>query len=636
MNINPDFLEINFENAGVRNSQKRLKSLIEDLAVEPVKEFHEDLTHKITLVEEILAKRVAKVIGYWLEHKHEPLVPTSRDMMSTITKPTKFDTTLKEFYLEQVKNGVYTLAPSLALEIPDDYSIDSEELDYELIDLEERFVPPDPDYADEEDYDDFEAQLDKYDTFTYRGDNGYDNYEYDNDTYDDYGTYDNYEEYEDYEIVDENDEEEVEAVEEAYVNAFDLNSIPEADNNAAVANLQTNMGGAEFAGLAELVAEDEALEQAVEKQQEERKQEQEAQAEPAKEKNNGLGRAIVLTGRNKQIEQQPQEINVNVLKLSSEEVWHMIYGMMGYTSDYIQQKMLPRWQQNPESFEKDRRFLYELFVDTIRNAAGLQMVAGNYTFADRNMSIDQLWGFYYRDLAQNVGPQLTVARLEAAVDDRWWVRWWQRFVKQAKSVQPVWLSALIIALIFDGLTTYVSLDQTPMDGAIVWMFTIMLTILFQIADLLVISYRKREFEADALRAKYQAQQERIEQALATLDNTSDSYIKLTMDKSNAHANWKAAQDNRKMARRGGFWSGRIADINIIVTAYGFAFMLLDSTEPMYAFYQQVAVIMNSQWELLNLWVFLMIGLAITVSFVVNTAQRTEIMGWTMRQMREEM
>lgn len=630
MNINPDFLEINFENIGVRNSQKRLKSLIEDLAVDPVKQFHEDLTHKISLVEEVLAKRVAKVIGFWLENKHNPIVPTSKDAMSTITNSTKNDITLKEFYLEQVKNGVYTLAPTLALEIPDDYSFDSEELDYELIDLEERFVPPEPTDELEEAYDDFESQLDEYDTFTYRGgDNGYDNYEYNDDTYDDY------ENYEDYEIVDDEDNQDKEAVEEPYVNAFDLNSIPEADDNVAVSNLQTNMGGTEFAGLAELVAENEALEQAVEKQQEERKQVQAVQAEPTAQNGNGRQRAIVLTGRNKQIEQQSQEINVNVLKLSSEEVWHMIYGMMGYTSDYIQQKMLPRWQQNPESFEKDRRFLYELFVDTIRNAAGLQMVAGNYTFADRNVSIDQLWGFYYRDLAQNVGPQLTVARLEAAVDDRWWVRWWQRFVKQAKSVQPIWLSALVIALIFDGLTTFVSLDQTPMDGAIVWMFTIMLTILFQIADLLVISYRKREFEADALRAKYQAQQERIEQALASLDNTSDSYIKLTMDRSNAHANWKAAQDNRKMARRGGFWSARIADINVIVTAYGFAFMLLDSTEPMYALYQQVDVIMNSQWELLNLWVFLMIGLAITVSFVVNTAQRTEIMGWTMRQMREE-
>jgi hypothetical protein len=627
MNINPNFLEIDFENIGVRNSQKRLKSLIEDVAVTPVKQYHEDLTHKFTLVEAILAKRVAKVISHWLEHKHEPLVPSSsKDMMSTLTNATKNDITLKEFYIEQVKNGIYTLAPSLALEIPDDYIFDSEELDYALIELEDRFVPPEP--SDDDDVvaydDDYALQLDEYETFTYRGDsNGYDNDSYDD--YDQYEDYEDYDNYEDYDIVDEADEVE----EKSPVSAFNMNSIPEAENNNAVADLQSVGGQQEFAALAELVAEDEKLEEAVEQQQQERQEKQQPQPEQQQQ------RAIVIPGRRQVQQAQPQAIDVNVLKLSSEEVWHMIYGMMGYSSEYIQQKMLPRWQSNPEAFEKDRRFLYELFVDTIRNAAGLQMVAGNYTFADRNMSVDQLWGYYYRDLAQNVGPQLTVARLEAAVDQPWWKRIWRFVVKEAKNISLVWVAALIIALIFDALTTYVSLDQTPMQGPIVIVFTVLLTVLFQIADLLVISYRQREFEADALRAKYRAQQERIEQALATLDSTSDSYVKLSMDKSTAHANWKAAQDSRKMARRGGFWSARIADINIIVTAYGFAFMLLDATEPMYAFYQQVNVIMNQQWELLNMWVFLMIGLAVTVSFVVNTAQRTEIMNWTMRALKAE-
>jgi hypothetical protein len=39
------------------------------------------------------------------------------------------------------------------------------------------------------------------------------------------------------------------------------------------------------------------------------------------------------------------------------------------------------------------------------------------------------------------------------------------------------------------------------------------------------------------------------------------------------------------------------------------------------------------WNGINLWVFLMIGMAITVSFVINTAQRTEILGWSMRRLK---
>lgn len=31
----------------------------------------------------------------------------------------------------------------------------------------------------------------------------------------------------------------------------------------------------------------------------------------------------------------------------------------------------------------------------------------------------------------------------------------------------------------------------------------------------------------------------------------------------------------------------------------------------------------------------MIGLAVTVSFVINTAQRTEMLGWAMRRLKNE-
>ena len=91
----------------------------------------------------------------------------------------------------------------------------------------------------------------------------------------------------------------------------------------------------------------------------------------------------------------------------------------------------------------------------------------------------------------------------------------------------------------------------------------------------------------------------------------------------------------RMARRGRFWSARIADINIVVTAYGFAYMFLNASEPVYALFQQIEVIRRNAWSELNLWVFLMIGLAITVSFVINTAQRTEILGWSMRRLKND-
>jgi len=170
----------------------------------------------------------------------------------------------------------------------------------------------------------------------------------------------------------------------------------------------------------------------------------------------------------------------------------------------------------------------------------------------------------------------------------------------------------------------------------VWIFTALITALFQIADMLVINYRKREFESDALIAKFKAKLEQLTQTIEDLDATSASYVQLSMERSQAHADMKASEDNRRMARRGGFWSARIADINVWVTAYGFAFLFLDAQDPVIAIYEQInTVFFQRAWQQFDLWVFLMVGLAVTVSFVINTAQRTEILGWSMRRMKNE-
>jgi len=325
-----------------------------------------------------------------------------------------------------------------------------------------------------------------------------------------------------------------------------------------------------------------------------------------------------------------------VVNLTAQEAWRLIYNAMGFDSDYIQQTVLPRWQQYPAAFQADRQVLYKLFMDALQNYSGGQVIAGNFRFTDRDMTIDQLWQHYYSDLSQKVAPSLTAARLEAAANDSWWKKLRQRMREEVGNISAIWLLALAIALIFDGLTTYISLDQTPMEGVIVPIFTVLITALFQIADQLVINYRKREFDADALVAKYRAQTERHTQALEGLSTASESFVQMSMERSKAQANWKAAEDNRKMAKRGRFWSARIADINVIVTAYGFAFLFLNAEEPVYAFIQQIDyVFVQGAWEQVNLWVFLMVGLAVTVSFVVNTAQRTEILGWSMRRMKKD-
>lgn len=562
MNINPNYLDMPLEKAGIRNSQKRLKQLIVDYAIEPLKEYQDDFLHKLNLVEEIVTRRVAKVIIYWLQHKDDPKNPQSSDLMSSITNASKNDVTLEEFYLDQVKNGIYNLAPLFALELPAPYEIETEELEYALIELEDRFEEM--------------AALDE-----------------------EYEDYDSYQDYSDYVFT-----------EDPYDEYYGSNRKQE-----------------EAAILADLVTEDKKFERKVAAQQQAAAR-QTSESQPEK--------AIVLSKQDQRIERVPeQQIDINVLNITSERAWQLTYDLIGYNTEYIQAQMLPRWTHNPDTFEKDRRFLYQTFLDTIRNAAGVQMVAGNSRFSDRPMTIDQLWNYYFTDLSRNVGPLLSAARLDAAVNDPWYIRWWKFVTTEGRKISPVWILALAVALVFDGLTTFVSLDQTPMEGFMVWVFTILITILFQIADILVINYRRREFEADAMAAKYNAQFQKHTNTIANLDTTSESFVQMSMHKSKALADWKAAEDSRKMARRGRFWSARIADINIIVTAYGFAFMFLNAEEPMFALYQQIQVMRFGMWESLNLWVFLMIGLAITVSFVINTAQRTEILGWSLRRLKNE-
>ncbi|GAB5492834.1 MAG: hypothetical protein Phog2KO_30490 [Phototrophicaceae bacterium] len=559
MNINPSYLEISFEKSGIRNSQKRLKELISEVAIEPLKEYQDDLQHKLSLVEEIVTRRVAKTIIYWLQHKSDPVRAESGDMMSSITNASRNDMTLEDFYFTEVRNGIHSLAPLLGLEVPVPYEIESEELEYALIELEDTF--------EEFDYED-----DYNDDDIYEADYQASNQSFSN-TAQTYST----------------PQREAVASVESYPSLTDVRS-GKADKTSS-----------QKQAVAETVQED---------------------------------KSIVLTQQTIEPTQE-QQIDINVLDMTTERAWQLTYDLIGFNTEYVQGQMLPRWVQNPESFEKDRRFLYQTFIDAIRSAVGVQIVAGNHRFADRPMTVDQMWNYYFTDLSRNVGPLLTAAKLDAAVNDPWYTRWWKYINTEGRKISPVWMMALVIALVFDGLTTYVSLDQTPMEGFMVLVFTGLITILFQIADILVIDYRKREFEADALVAKYKALFERYTTTISTLDTTSESYVQLSMKKSQAVADWKASEDNRKMARRGRFWSARIADINVIVTAYGFAYMFLNAEEPIYALYQQINFISLGAWEQLNFWVFLMIGLAVTVSFVINTAQRTEVLGWSMRRLKNE-
>jgi hypothetical protein len=138
MNIDSTFLEISFDAAGIRDSQKRLKSLIAELAVEPLKQHPEAFTHQFELVEEIVCKRIANVIVYWCRHKHVPASPKSQDKMSDITNTGKSDDTLEEFYLAEVRLAMETLAETFDFTVPVDYEAGSDELEYALLELEEK------------------------------------------------------------------------------------------------------------------------------------------------------------------------------------------------------------------------------------------------------------------------------------------------------------------------------------------------------------------------------------------------------------------------------------------------------------------------------------------------------------------
>lgn len=600
MTVDPKFLDIQFEKAGVRNSLKRLKSLVEELAVEPLKQHQNELSGDFEQIEEIVHKRVANVVTYWCVNKHDPVKPTSQALMSDITNARRTDVTLEGFYIEQVTNALHILSPVLQVGVPQDYVVDTDELEFALLELEEQIEVegiddvrlsneqiPDPEPYDDEPEDSDEPES-VYDDIMYGID--LDEYEDDDPYYDDY----------------EDDEEE-----EAFT--------PQVE---PVAPTRTSVTAPELDTI--------------------RKPERPVRSQPAavapvaqtQEKPKDNEKRIVVKSKN-DIQEVNQEIQMNILSVSAEDTWGMIYNLMGYPSEYIQTKMLPRWQQYPETFEKDRRFLYDMFVKTIQNTSGMQVVAGNFLFADGRMTVDQLWNYYFSDLSQNVAPQLAVARLENKANETRFQRLWGRLTTNLNNISPIWLLAIVIALIFDGLTTFVSLDQTPMDGVMVLVFTVLITALFQIADMLVINYREREFEADAMIAKYKAKFEQLNRLIESLDTSSESYVRSSMDKSQAQADLKAAEDNRKMARRGRFWSARIADINVIVTAYGFAYMFLNAEEPMQALFEQLEFIFVYQsYESVNVWVFLMVGLAVTVSFVINTAQRTEILGWTMKRLKE--
>jgi len=550
MMIQHNYLEISFDDAGIRNSQKRLKGLISELAVEPLRAYQDDLTGEFDAVEEIVLKRIANVIAYWSEHKHDPIAPKSSDKMSDITNTStgKNDPTLEEFYIDQVQNAMHVLAPTFRLDVPQGYMPHTDELEFALLELEENFDP----HGKSSGAGSSSAASTQFDTM------------------------------DDFDNMMNDEDDDIDA------------DIPD---------------------------------------QPERSQPQ----QPARRSRQATPEtAIISAAEHHIVEVEPQQVQMNSVNIGTEDAWRMIYSMLGYESEYIQQTMLPRWQQYPDSFQTDRQFLYRMFIEAIQHSAGAQVIAGNFHFADQRLTIDQLWQYYFSDLSQKIAPQLTAAKLHAAANDPWWKKMRQNLMGDIRNISPIWLLALAIALVFDGLTTYISLDQTPMEGIIVPIFTVLITALFQIADQLVINYRKREFEADALIAKFKAQYERRNSALENLDTASESYVQMSMERSKAQADWKAAEDNRKMARRGRFWSARIADINVIVTAYGFAYLFLNAEEPVYALIQQIDYIfVQGVWENVDLWVFLMVGLAITVSFVVNTAQRTEILGWSMRRLKRE-
>ncbi|MGB1288859.1 MAG: hypothetical protein ACPG7F_20165, partial [Aggregatilineales bacterium] len=508
MNINPMYLEISYDKAGVRDSQKRLKELISEVAVNPVQDYQDELVNHFDMVEAILTRRIAAVIAYWAQHKHDPIVPKSSNLMSDITNASKNDITLKEFYIQQVRAGMHELAPILGLAIPDDFTPSLDELEYVLLELEE--------------------VMDVQPVTTSPAKQSYSNAD----------IYGDYESYADYPAADDND--------------FDLNSLNmgqnDHDNVENLDVLQTQELDIAMTNTFAALANADVVVEEVD------------DVEAAE-----MERAIVSAASDPVIQVNTSQGQMNVLQVSAEQAWQLVYGMMGYQSEYIQQQMLPRWQQYPQQFDKDRQYLYRLFVESIQKSAGASFIGGNFLFAERRITVDGLWNHYFMDLSQNIAPQLTAARLEASVNMPWYQKMFQRVRNEVGKISIIWLVALGIALMFDGLTTFVALDQTPMEGGMVILFSVLITALFQIADQLVINYRQREFDAEALSAKFRARYQSILKSLESLPVTSESYVQLSMEKSKSHSDWKAAEDNRKMSRRGRFWSARIADINVLVT-----------------------------------------------------------------------
>lgn len=548
---------------GIRNSQKRLESLITETAVQPIEEFDSELRDNFDLVEAIIRLRTARVIAHWSRNKHDPVAPRVNDKMGDITNASKHDVTLAQFYTNEVKSALQSLVLPLGIDVPADYQ---PRLDYLADALNDLGSQPELMTEEEEDED----------------------------------------------ILDNND---MSVDDDEYSLDAMMNTIE--DQPPVDLSQITLEDEGQFTELEKLVAYEEVIEEKMEERMEQE-------------------RAIVASNQNQVIEIKEKHLPDNVLAITAQEAWEMIYGLIGYQSDYIQTAMLPRWQQNPAAFDKDRRYLYGLFIDTLRNASGIQNIAGHYTFRDGRRTLDMLWTHYYSDLSQNVAPQLAAAKLHNDVNDPWYKKLRQTVQEELGRISPIWLIALGIAMVLDALTTYISLDQTPMEGPMVLMFTVLITALFQIADQLVISYRKREFEAEAMAAKYQAQYQGLMQEVSKLAISSESYVQLSMNKSKSHADWKAAEDNRKMARRGRFWTARIADINVVVTAYGLSYLFLNAREPMEAIVEQLEIIfVRNDFKNIDPWIFLMVALSITVSFVINTAQRTEILSWSMRRLKQE-
>lgn len=582
MNVDTRYLELSFEKVGLRDSQKRLKEIIQEVGIDPLDNFQDELMEQFELTERIVSQRVAKVIGYWAIHKPDPITsaPNLTDKMSSLTNATREDVQLQQFYSKQVEDGVRKLKNDLYFDIPEDYVPSTDELELVLLELQEQFTLSHASTASPK------PALD----------------------------------------------------EEVGRQAVPSVASPEA--STLNRRLQRNP---EMEAVIEIVEQTPAKKNTPNPFQQPTRT---ATVEPTPMIAQPIMEHPPTNTPHEIVVKQQQEIEIpssaprteiqsNVINISAEQTWQMVFGLMGFASDYIQNKMLPRWKDSTDTFEKDRRFLYGVYLQAIRNATGNQYVAGNFLFSDQRMTVDQLWQYYFSDLAQNVGPLLTAAQLDEDANAPWWRRFRKWVMERSKQISPVWMLALGIAMVFDGLTTYVSLDQTPMEGFMVLVFTALITALFQIADVLVINYRQREFEAEALVAKFKAQYERLSKTITELSTISESYVQLSMERSQIHADWKAAEDNRRMARRGRYWSARIADINILVTAYGFAFMFLNASEPVLALVAQLDAIINQRWNELNLWVFIMIGLAVTVSFVINTAQRTEMLGWSMRRLKNE-